>query len=244
MSEHNDLYELYVMGLLEDPERSQVEEDLRRSDPAAQARLRKALETNAILGTLAPEVEPSKQLRRKVLAIAEPQSSRAPWYWAWAALSACLVAGLVYTSVERQGLRTELGAAQAQLDQARATLEIREATLDFLRRPDTRLLKVGGDEERQPVAKVFVNGSQGVLLVAANLKPLEAGRTYEMWVVPKVGGPRPMGLFKPQADGSAIHLQLGAVALAEAAAIALSVEPEGGSPAPTTTPFLITPVAE
>ncbi|MBL8241636.1 MAG: anti-sigma factor [Bryobacterales bacterium] len=230
MSEHNDLYELYVLGLLEEPDRSRIEDDLRRNDPSAQARLRKALETNAILGTLAPDVEPSKQLRRKVLAIAEPGSSRAPWYWAWAALSACLVAGLVYTSSERQELRSEL--------------QSRDAMLAFLRRPDTRLLNTSGGAEPQPVAKVFVNGSQGVLLVAANLKPLEAGRTYEMWVVPKVGGPRPMGLFKPQADGSAIHLQPGPVALEEAAAIALSVEPEGGSPAPTTTPFLITPVAE
>jgi len=237
MNEHNDLYELYVMGLLEDPERSQIEDDLRRNDPAAQARLRRALETNAILGTLAPDVAPSKQLRRRVLSIAEPQATRAPWYWAWAVLSACLVAGIVYTGVQRQGLQSELG-------QTRATLELREATLDFLRRPDTRLLKTGAAEVRQPVAKVFVNGTQGVLLVAANLAPLEFGRTYEMWVVPKVGGPRPMGLFKPQADGSAIHLQPGAVALEEAAAIALSVEPEGGSPAPTTTPFLITPVAE
>ena len=80
--------------------------------------------------------------------------------------------------------------------------------------------------------------------MAANLPALEAGRTYEMWVVPKVGGPRPMGLFKPLADGTAIHLQAGAVNLDEAAAVALSVEPDGGSPAPTTTPFLITPVAE
>ena len=229
-SDHNGLYELYVLGLLEEPERGRIEEDLRRNDPAARALLRRALETNAILGTLAPEVVPSKHLRRRVLSIAEPRSSRLSWNLAWVALSACLVAGLVYTGVQRQGLQGEL--------------EQRNATLEFLRRPETRLLKTGTAEERRPVAKVFVNGARGVLLVAANLPALEAGRTYEMWVVPKVGGPRPMGLFKPLADGTAIHLQAGAVNLDEAAAVALSVEPEGGSPAPTTTPFLITPVAE
>ena len=173
---------------------------------------------------------PSKHLRRRVLSIAEPRASRLSWNLAWVALSACLVAGLVFTGVQRQGLQAEL--------------ELRDATLEFLRRPETRLLKTGTAEERRPVAKVFVNGARGVLLVAANLPALEAGRTYEMWVVPKVGGPRPMGLFKPLADGSAIHLQAGAVNLDEAAAVALSVEPDGGSPAPTTTPFLITPVAE
>ncbi|MBI2686128.1 MAG: anti-sigma factor [Acidobacteria bacterium] len=242
--DHNDLYELYVLGLLEEPERSRIEDDLRRNDPAAKARLRRALDTNAILGTLAPDVAPSKQLRRRVVSIAEPQQSRLPWNLAWIGLSACLVAGLVYTGIQRQGLQGELEGAQRALDQTRATLEIREATLEFLRRPETRLLKAGTAEERKPVAKVFVNRTQGVLLVAANLAALPAGRTYEMWVVPKVGGPRPAGLFKPLADGSAIHLQTGALSLDDAAAIALSVEPEGGSSAPTTTPFLITPVAE
>ena len=63
------LYELYVLGQLEEPERGEIEEALRRNDPAAQARLRKALETNAILGTLPSPVEPSKALRRRILAM-------------------------------------------------------------------------------------------------------------------------------------------------------------------------------
>lgn len=226
----DDLYELYVLGLLEDPERARIEEALRQNEPGAQARLRQALETNAIIGTLAPDVAPSKALRRRVLAIAEPAPSRMPWNLAWAALSACLVAGLVYTGVQRQGLEAEL--------------HTRDAMLAFLRSPETRLLQPASTGQPQPVAKVFVNGAQGVLLVASNLAPLDAGRTYQMWVVPKAGGPRPAGLFKPGADGSAIHLRPGAVDLSDAAAIALSVEPDGGSPAPTTTPFLITPVGD
>ena len=241
---HNDLYELYVLGLLEDPERGQIEDELRRNDPAAQRRLRRALETNAILGTLVPDVAPSKQLRRRVLSIADPRHSSLSWKLAWIGLSAALVAGLIYTGLQRQELQGELELAHRTLDQTRSTLEIRDATLAFLRRPDTRLLKPATAEAAQPVAKVFVNGAQGVLLVAANLPALAAGRTYEMWVVPKVGGPRPMGLFKPGPDGTAVHLRTGTVNLDEAAAVALSVEPEGGSPAPTTTPFLITPVAD
>jgi anti-sigma-K factor RskA len=216
------LYELYVLGQLEEPERTEIEEALRRNEPGAQARLRMALETNAILGTLPDDVAPSKALRRRILAIAEPAPSRLPWNLAWAALSACLVAGLIYTTVQRQGLQEQLKA--------------REATLAQLRQG------TGGDTN--PAAKVFLSKTEGVLLIAANLAPLEAGRTYEMWVVPKAGGPRPAGLFKPAADGSAIHLRPGPVDLSDAAAIALSVEPDGGSPAPTTAPFLITPVAE
>ena len=62
-NEHNELYELYVLGLLEEPERGRIEEDLRRNDSSAQSRLRRALETNAILGTLAPDSSCSRKTR-------------------------------------------------------------------------------------------------------------------------------------------------------------------------------------
>lgn len=240
----NEMYELYVLGLCDEPERTQIEEALRRGDPEAKELLRRALETNAMLVAMAPDVEPPKRLRNRVIAIAKPETPRWTWNLAWIGLSACLVAGLVYTSADRQRASAELADTRRALDQSRATLEIREATLEFLRAPETRVLKASGAEEQKPVAKVFVNATRGVLIVASNLPKLDPGRTYEMWVVPKVGGPRPAGLFKPNADGSAVHFQTGAVNLTEAAAIALSNEPDGGSPAPTTPPFLITPVAD
>jgi len=233
----NEMYELYVLGLCEDPERSQIEEALRRGDPEATERLRRALETNAMIAATAPDVEPPKRLRNRVIAIAKPEQPRYTWNLAWIGLSACLVGGLVYTSVDRQRASNELA-------DTRKTLEVREATLEFLRAPETRILNTAAPEEQKPVAKVFVNAGRGVLIVASNLPKLDAGRTYEMWVVPKAGGPRPMGLFKPNADGTATHFQAGVVNLAEAAAIALSNEPDGGSPAPTTPPFLITPVGD
>ena len=146
-------------------------------------------------------------------------------------------------AVRRRG-RVDRQRASNELADTRKTLEVREATLEFLRAPETRILNTAAPEEQKPVAKVFVNAGRGVLIVASNLPKLDAGRTYEMWVVPKAGGPRPMGLFKPNADGTATHFQAGVVNLAEAAAIALSNEPDGGSPAPTTPPFLITPVGD
>jgi len=226
----NEMYELYVLGLCEEPERTQIEEALRRGDPEAKELLRRALETNAMLVAMAPDVEPPKRLRNRVIAIAKPETPRWTWNLAWIGLSACLVAGLVYTSADRQQVTAELAKART--------------TLEFLRAPETRILNTSAAEEQKPVAKVFVNPNRGVLIVASNLPKLDAGRTYEMWVVPRAGGPRPMGLFKPNADGSAMHFQTGPVNLAEAAAIALSNEPEGGSPAPTTPPFLITPVGD
>ena len=59
-----------------------------------------------------------------------------------------------------------------------------------------------------------------------------------MWVIPTQGNPIPAGLFRGEEDASAIYVRPGPVT--NAAAIAVTVEPEGGSPQPTTTPFIVT----
>jgi anti-sigma-K factor RskA len=81
------------------------------------------------------------------------------------------------------------------------------------------------------------------MLIASNLPAPAAGRAYAMWVIPKGQSPRPAGVFRPDANGSAVHLQTGPVDLDATAAFAITEEPESGSAAPTTTPFLVTPAA-
>ena len=92
------------------------------------------------------------------------------------------------------------------------------------------------------MGRVFVNPERGVLLFANNLPRLERGKVFEMWLVPKSGAPLPAGTFRADDAGGAVHLNVQGFDLAGIAAVALSVEPEGGSPAPTTTPVLVTGV--
>jgi anti-sigma-K factor RskA len=84
---------------------------------------------------------------------------------------------------------------------------------------------------------------RGVLLIASNLPALAPGRTYQMWLIPKGGAPRPAGLFRSDARGGAVHILESAVDVAGTGAMAISVEPEGGSVQPTTTPIIVAPVA-
>ena len=89
--------------------------------------------------------------------------------------------------------------------------------------------------------KVFVNPSQGLLLVASNLPPAPAGKTYEMWVIPKGGKPLPAGLFQSANDGTATHLQRGRIA-PNADLVAVTLEDAAGSDSPTTTPLFAAPI--
>jgi hypothetical protein len=107
--------------------------------------------------------------------------------------------------------------------------------LSILNDPTTKDVSFGEPAAR---GRVFVSPQKGVVFIAAHLPALGAHRIFEMWVIPTQGNPIPAGLFRGEEDASAIYVRPGPVT--NAAAIAVTVEPEGGSPQPTTTPFIVT----
>ena len=236
-------YELYALGLLEEPERSEIEAELRSGSAEAQRLLRAALATNAIILTMVPDVEPPTRLRRRILAAAGVEEKTGwSWFGAWGLATAGLLAGFVFYSTESGRLRKDAFETKKELALTQTQLRKSESTLAFLRAPGPTVLNTSGAEERKAVARVFVNPERGVLLFANNLPRLESGKVFEMWLVPKSGAPRPAGTFRADEAGGAVHLNVQGFDLAGIAAVALSVEPEGGSQAPTTTPFLVTGV--
>jgi anti-sigma-K factor RskA len=83
---------------------------------------------------------------------------------------------------------------------------------------------------------MFVS-STGVVFIGANLPKLDNGKSYELWVIPASGKPAPAGTFDGQGGTSAFYVYTGSTA--GASAIAVTLEPEGGSEQPTTTPFIV-----
>jgi anti-sigma-K factor RskA len=89
-----------------------------------------------------------------------------------------------------------------------------------------------------------LNPTRGVVLIATSLPAAEPGRAYQMWIIPKGQSPRPAGLFQPDEGGTVVHVFEAELPPGSTAALAVSVEPETGSAAPTTTPMLVAPVAD
>jgi hypothetical protein len=84
-------------------------------------------------------------------------------------------------------------------------------------------------------ASVLRSESQDVaLLVTADLPELPSGKVYEAWTIKGKGDPVPAGTFEPADTHTAFTLTPAAV---NAGAVALTVEPEGGSDQPTTPPI-------
>ncbi len=82
------------------------------------------------------------------------------------------------------------------------------------------------------VASLSADGQALVLKPLANV-PVSAAQALELWAVPAQGAPRSLGLVKADAGGSSTVLRRDL--LRDTAALAVSVEPAGGSPtgAPT-----------
>lgn len=232
-AELHDFYELYALSLLDPPERAELQEHLARGCPVCSEGVRRAIETNAIILAGAPQLNPPRRLRRRILAAvgARERSWTQVLQWALVGLFAVLWVTTLYRS-DQQNRRL-----QAELRQV-------ERILAFLREPETRHVVFGQGQPQPPAGSIFVHRNQGVLVIVKRLAPVGPDKTYELWTIPKGGPPKPAGLFQPDETGTAIVVSPGPVDVNNLAAVAVSVEPQGGSPAPTTTPIVVAPLSE
>ena len=251
--ELRDHYELFVLGVAEEAESSEIREHLRRNCEACAAGVKGARELSALIGASAPSAAPRAVLRDRIMSSVGASANPAAmvvvrgFHWArvWAAVAGLAAVTAVYFGVrdgQEQQRSTEL---HADLD--RQTAEAAQLTGQLARLNDALAIvnntegvevSFGPGQQPQPAGKVFVSPQRGVLLIASRLPAAPAGKTYEMWIVPKKGSPVPAGLFQPGADNTAMNIQTGTVDLDATAAVAVTLENAGGSTAPTP-PILI-----
>lgn len=214
-------YDAWALGMAEDPARAEIAEHLARECAECVKGVRSAMATTAALSGAVKETDPPAHLRRRVISMVAPKPKRAFVFLPWA-VSALLAIALLSVAVTRR--RETPDPAAAKLAQA----------LTILNDPTARDVTFGDPAAR---GRVFVS-SKGVVFIAAHLPALAANRTFELWLIPAAGNPIPAGVFRSEPDSSAVYIYPGQTA--NAAAVAVTVEPEGGSPQPTTTPFIVT----
>ena len=90
----------------------------------------------------------------------------------------------------------------------------------------------GTDVEPQAQGQLIANpASQSAVLVVTGLPPLEAGKTYQVWLIG--GAPVSAGLLTVDANGQAVLIITSEESIGSFKSLGISVEPEGGSSQPT-----------
>jgi len=213
----------YVMDLLTEAEREAVEQAL-LDDPVLrhwvrywEARLPK------IYADLTPQAPPKrvwKQLRRRIRGDAPRYTGwqrSAGWrnLFAWQSLAMAMAVGVLSVSLPLQ-------------------MGWLNTTPTEIATPSPSYVAVVRNDNQQPFWYISLYESNDRVLVT-NLQTLEMpkDKVYELWLLPTVAGenPRSMGLL-PTSSGTQqlpLHLQR---FLSQAAGLAVSLEPLGGSPLP------------
>lgn len=241
----------YALDALDATERMEFEALLANSSDARRdvAELREVV---SLLAYAAPPSAPPASLRARVLADAErvrpiiagrsvseerPRASGALAVLPYLALAASL-AGLVVLGsryVSERDARSTLAAATDSLRQALAS---RDVIINALLAPEVESVKLTSTE-RPPSARMYWNRTTGqVVLAAFQLPPAREGRTYQLWGIAKGGAPVSLGTFNTLATGEGRHVATTPAGLTIAVG-AVTEEPAGGSPQPTTAPFLV-----
>ena len=230
-------YLLYAVGVLEEPEKSELRAHLDRGCQDCTAGIREARRLASSMGASAEGPEPSRQLRSRVLAAAGALSEPR-WHWrtAWQAGGAMAVLAIGTIVYQNQRAGSEIAAVRQQLNQTTLEAASLRSALALLQAPETREVTFGQGAPAPPRGRVFFNPSS-VLLIASNLPAPPAGKTYEMWII-RGGKPAPAGLFSSTAQGSALHFFTPSTPLLETDTVAVTLEVAAGVDAPTATPVI------
>ncbi len=228
-AETHELIAGYALDALDDADRARAEELFSTSEEAREE-LRSLTDVAAAMATATVGPAPRPELRGRILdaARAEPQnvvslderrrSRVVPVLGAAAAVAACaaLVAGLWGASVS------------SDLDEARSALARERAAAAVLAQPVSESSLTGA------AGRLVVGEDGRAVLVVSSPPPVPAGKTYQMWVIDG-GHPVSGGLFAPGEGTLAIPVD-GKVG--QGSVVAVTVEDDGGAPAPTAKPVI------
>jgi len=129
-----------------------------------------------------------------------------------------------------------LAGTQHQLDRSRAQ---NQAIAAVLAAPDAHVLT--SKTSKGGSASVVVSAAERKMVVTtAGLPPLPSSKVYELWLIGAHKNIRPAGLLPLPVNGHTSPLL--ASGLLHGDTFGVTVEPAGGSPQPTTRPFVLIPL--
>lgn len=222
-----DLREAYALGALPENERRELEGYM-TLHPELRAEVE---ELSSIANTLAfstTEYEPSPELRRNLMNVVKSEAREEPAgqtsalsrLRGYLSLRTLVPAALALVTVALLGwnvlLQSEIGDLQGELQERQ-----------------TFAMQGTGAASNTSAEVVELEGNRSIV-TAENMPSPPEGKTMQIWVI-QDGTPQPAGTFEPGSGPMATAIE---GSLEKAEAVAITVEPEGGSEQPTSEPVL------
>ena len=239
---------LHALGMLEGEERAALERHLQEC-AGCRGELDQLRGDMAYLALSASGPKPPQRSRQRLMAAIaqEPRGVSAPkrgvaWWpvleWVAAVAAVAIVALLLK---QNSDLKQRMTAMQFEFVQQQQQLEQANRVVAAFTAPEAQQVTlVEAKAPPQPQGKAFYLRNRGGLVFLANNMPaLPAQKAYELWIIPTSGTPIPVGVFKPNAHGSATVVNPPIPTGVEAKAFAITVETESGVDAPTTKPIMV-----
>lgn len=154
-----------------------------------------------------------------------------PWAVAFAMLA---VAG--YLGNQNQRLNELLNNDKGEIGKLSAEAARADEVLETLTSPEAKQVTLTeGKGAPPPTGRASYLADKGELVfVGNNLRPIPAGKTYELWIIPADGkAPIPAGLFRPDDHGSASVVLPKLPEGVPAKAFGVTIENAEGSATPT-----------
>ena len=246
------IIESYVMGLASDVERQEFETNCSQYPEIAEARnaFELALEEQLVNESTAPPLLVKDQILDKIKSsasetgIEELEEDKTPvrglsiWRWV-AAASLILLAGSVYWAVTSNKMYQQVKARNSNLE-------------DSLKKANDEIASIGGGNGGQPrsdfkmasitagsdasVSIYWDTTSKDVYLMIKNMPEPPTDKQYQLWALLPQDGAPPIDLGMIELKQQRLLYRMKNVQNAKAFAITL--EPKGGSPTPTSQPMV------
>ena len=264
MSTHDqfrELIEAYAIGSLDASERAAFEAHLAAGCDDCVKALQEARWTVSQLAYLAPSAEPSDMLKGRLLQTVRSEvagnspresASRGAGvpFWLWAGVAALLLFS-VYSAWNERKLRSEITNLQKQTQVQQAERERLEAELGEAKTqaheamiwsdPKSVKIMLRPKDPKMPQLEAMWHPELGLCVRGWKVPSPGDKRMLQLWLIPKAGGkPMPSMTLWPDATGTfTAMVENPQQAMSDTQALAITEEPLGGSPQPTSAPMWV-----
>ena len=199
-----------------------------------QARMRETFQAGA---TSVPAGKPIEMPATQAEIATLPSTGRSKWavITPWL-IAACLAIACAILGYRTASLNDALDGESALVSNLAAKASRAQQVLEVLNAPNAQRVTLAATKTPPaPTAHAVYLAERGALMMEANnLKPLPAGKTYELWVIPASGAaPVPAGTFTPNGEGYASVVLPKLPSGVPAKAFGITIENAGGSKPPT-----------